>query len=69
MQIAEIMPMLHQLSRADKYRVLQLLTSELADAEDAVLNPRVEYPGWSPCDSFDAASTLSQYCRENSEGS
>ena len=67
MKVAEIMPMLHQLSRADKFRVLQLLTSELADEESAMLHPGIGYPVWSPYDSVEAASTLSQYLRESSE--
>ncbi len=69
MQIAEIMPMLHQLSRADKFRVVQFLTSDLADQEGAILHPGIGYPIWSPYDSADAAATLTQYLRENSEGS
>lgn len=68
MQIAEVMPMLHQLSRADKFRVVQCLTSELAQDEGTGLQPGIGYPVWSPHDAAGAAATLTQYLRENSSG-
>ena len=68
MQITEIMPMLHQLSRADKFRVVQCLTSELAQEEGAGLQPGVGYPVWSPHDSAEAAATLTRYLREKPSG-
>ena len=68
MQIAEVMPMLHQLSRADKFRVVLCLASELAQDEGAGLQPGAGYPIWSPHDATDAAATLTQYLRENSSG-
>ncbi len=65
MQIAEVMPMLHQLSRADKFRVVQCLASELAQDDGSGLQPGAGYPVWSPHDAADAAATLTQYLREN----
>lgn len=69
MQIAEVMPMLQQLSRADKFRVVQCLTSELAQQEGSGLLPGAGYPVWSPHDATEAAATLTQYLRESSPGS
>ena len=66
MQIAEILPLLEQLSREDKFRVVQCLANELAQPEGSELQPGAGYPVWSPHDAAEAAATLTQYLRENS---
>ena len=63
MKLPELLPVLHDLPRADKFRALQFLTAELAQ-EDAGLPPGTEYPVWSPYEAHDAASTLAQFLRE-----
>lgn len=68
MKFSELMPVLHELPRADKFRAVQFLTTELAQEEGACLSPGVEYPVWSPHDATDAAATLAQYLREQTEG-
>ena len=64
MQLAELFDTLHALPRADKFRALQFLTSELAHEETGRLLPNAEYPVWSPYDATDAAETLAQYLRD-----
>jgi hypothetical protein len=68
MKFSELMPVLHELPRADKFRAVQFLTTELAQEEGASLLPGVEYPIWSPHDATDAAATLTQYLREQTGG-
>jgi hypothetical protein len=65
MKLADILPALHELPRADKFRVVQYLASELAREEGVSLGTG-EYPVWSPHSDVDAAHTLTQYLREQS---
>ena len=62
MQLSELLPVLHQLPRADKFRAVQFLTTELAQ-EEGGLAPGAEYPVWSPSQAHEAAATLIQYLR------
>lgn len=64
MKLAELLPVLRDLPRADKFRVLQFLTTDLAHEEGATLSPGGDYPVWSPFDATDAAATLSQYLHD-----
>ncbi|MBC8095969.1 MAG: hypothetical protein H7Y43_09165 [Akkermansiaceae bacterium] len=66
MQLSELLPALHQLPRADKFRAVQFLTTELAQDEGSLLNG-AEYPIWSPYEAHDAAATLTHYLREQTE--
>jgi hypothetical protein len=66
MKLAELLPALHELPRAEKFRAVQFLTAELAQEENASLMAG-EYPIWSPHDAVSAAQTLTQYLREESE--
>lgn len=66
MKLAELLPALHQLPRAEKFRAVQFLAAELAQEESGALMPG-EYPVWSPHDAVGAAHTLTQYLREQSE--
>ena len=68
MNFSELMPVLRELPRADKFRVVQFLTTELAEEEGAGLLSGVEYPLWSPLDATDAAATLTLYLREHTGG-
>ena len=63
MSLAELLPALHNLPRADKFRAVQFLTAEQAQAEGS-LTADAEYPIWSPYDAHDAASTLQQFLRD-----
>ncbi len=63
MQLSELLPALHQLPRADKFRAVQFLTTELAQDEGGLVSG-AEYPVWSPYEAHEAAATLTQYLRE-----
>lgn len=67
MKLAELLPALHELPRADKFRAVQFLTGELAHEESGGLLPGNEYPVWSPHEANDAAATLTRYLRENTD--
>ena len=59
MTLAELLPTLHGLPRADKLRVIQLLASDVAREEGVeVTSADKAYPIWSPYDAFDGAATL-----------
>lgn len=57
MSVMELLPVLRELGRADKLRVMQFLVSEIA-REEGLLLAGAEYPVWSPFNAFDAANTL-----------
>ena len=65
MKLAELIPALHELLRAAKFRAVQFLTAELAQGEGGLL------PGsgsvWSPYEADDAAATLAQHLREQTQ--
>ena len=44
MVITELLPKIHDLPRADKFKVLRFLTSELSAEEEPSLVPGGEYP-------------------------
>ncbi len=58
MTLTELLPMLGELSRAEKLHVMQFLVSELAREESDLLKPGLAYPVWSPYGAFEAADTL-----------
>ena len=59
MSLAEILPNIQALPRADKLRLIQFLAQDLAEADAPLtLVPGGVYPVWSPYDAFDAADTL-----------
>jgi hypothetical protein len=65
MKLDEILPALHKLPPADRFRAVQFLTAELALAQgEGGILPCAEYPVWSPYDAHDAAATLTQYLRD-----
>ena len=56
----ELINELHQLSPADKLRVVQLLVNELAVSDTEFVFPNQSYEIWSPYDSAGAALKLQQ---------
>jgi hypothetical protein len=62
MQLSDIFSALHQLPRADKFRAVQFLTTELAQEEG--LADGAEYAVWSPHDAIDAAAIMTQLLRD-----
>jgi hypothetical protein len=66
MSFDELIPVLQNLPRADKLRVIQLMAFELAKEDEVVLfNQQTEYPIWSPYDASEAADTLLEMLRED----
>ena len=62
MSLTELLPSVQELPQADKLRLMQWLAAQLADEKTvSVLSPKVEYPIWSPCDAYEAASSLSSF--------
>jgi len=61
----ELLAQLHQLSRAEKLRVVQLLANELAAEEEGLLTPGMEYEVWSPYDAAKAADGLMKMQEED----
>ena len=55
---SEIISALQRLSRADKFYIMQVLISELAQQETDLIKPDQSYPVWSPYDAGEAANTM-----------
>lgn len=55
---SELISTLRRLSRADKFYVMQVLISELAQQETELIKPDQSYPVWSPYDAVEAADTM-----------
>ncbi|AMW29427.1 hypothetical protein H6G58_12015 [Arthrospira platensis FACHB-971] len=54
----ELISTLKGLSRSDKFYLMQLLISELAQEEADLIKPDQAYPVWSPYDADEAADTM-----------
>ncbi|MEH2043071.1 hypothetical protein [Nostoc sp.] len=66
MSVADLFPTLHNLSRADKLKVMQFLVQELATEEEALsLQPGVTYHLWSPYNCHEAANKLAALLEED----
>ncbi len=55
---SELISTLKGLSRSDKFYIMQLLISELAQQETDLIKPDQAYPIWSPYDAYEAADTM-----------
>ena len=55
---AELISTLRELSRADKFYIMQVLISELAQQETELIKPAQSYPVWSPYDAVEAADIM-----------
>lgn len=55
---AELLATLRGLDRVDKFYIMQVLLSELAQQETNLIRPNQEYPVWSPYNAFEAADTM-----------
>jgi hypothetical protein len=58
MASSELISTLRGLSRADKFHIMQILISELAQQETDLIKPDQAYPVWSPYDAVEAADTM-----------
>jgi hypothetical protein len=55
---SELISTLRGLSREDKFYVMQVLLTELAQQETDLIKPDQSYPVWSPYDAVEAADTM-----------
>jgi hypothetical protein len=58
MVLSELVSTLRGLNRSDKFYVMQILISELAQQEMDLIKPNQAYPVWSPYDAVEAADTM-----------
>lgn len=63
MPLAELLPRLRELNRAEKLRAMQFLVAELVNEEAHLLTPGRAYPVWSPHDASEAASAMLEVLR------
>ena len=70
MPITELLPVLQELPKADKLRLIQFLVFELAKDEGIeLLTPEQSYPVWTPIHAFGAANTLLTALQEDKTSS
>ena len=55
---AELISTLKNLNRSDKFQIMQILISELAEQEIDLIRSDQDYPVWSPYDAIEAANTM-----------
>jgi len=60
---SELISTLRELSRADKFYIMQLLISDLAKQETELIKPEQAYPVWSPYGADEAADTMLKVLR------
>ncbi len=60
---SDLISILRGLSRSDKFYVMQLLISELAQQETELIKPEQAYPVWSPYGADAAADTMLKVLR------
>lgn len=55
---SKLIATLRELSRSDKFYIMQFLISELAQQEPELIKPEQAYPVWSPYGADEAADTM-----------
>ncbi|MBI3407882.1 MAG: hypothetical protein HY040_05945 [Planctomycetes bacterium] len=62
MPLADVLPSIQSLPKADKFRLVQLLIADLARADGVLpFEPGASYPVYTPLDQHLAASQLSAF--------
>ena len=69
MSLAEIIPLVNNLSQPDKLSLFKLLAAQVPDAQLQAIFSASEYPVWSPYDATEAANILMQMIRDDQEAS
>jgi hypothetical protein len=69
MSLAELIPLVNNLSQSDKLSLFKLLAAQIPDAELQVVFSASEYPIWSPYDAAEAANILMQMIQDDREAS
>jgi hypothetical protein len=66
MSLTELLPVIQQLPRADKLRLMQVLVANIASEEGIALPAtNVAHAVWTPFDAYDAAATLLRVLAED----
>jgi hypothetical protein len=61
----ELLNTLQKLDRSDKLYIMQVLVSELAQAETDLIKPNQNYAVWSPYEAFEAADIMLKALQED----
>ncbi|MEH1784916.1 MAG: hypothetical protein V7L23_04775 [Nostoc sp.] len=69
MSLAELIPLINNLSQSDKLSLFKLLAAQIPDAELQAIFSASEYPVWSPYDATEAAHILMQMIQNDQEAS
>lgn len=69
MSLAELIPLVSNLSQLEKLSLFKLLAAQIPDAELQIIFSASEYPIWSPYDSTEAANILMQMIQDDREAS
>lgn len=69
MSLAELIPLVNDLSQSDKISLFKLLATQIPDAELRLVFSASEYPVWSPYDATEAAEILMQMIEDDREAS
>jgi hypothetical protein len=69
MSLAELIPLVKNLSQSDKLSLFKLLAAQIPDAELQIIFSAPEYPIWSPYDAMEAANILMQMIQDEPEAS
>ena len=67
MSLPELIPLVNNLSQADKLSLFKLLATQIPDPELQVIFSAPEYPIWSPYDAKEAANILMQMIQDDQE--
>ena len=55
---SELIATLREMNRADKFQIVQILISELAQQDTDLIKPDLAYPVWSPYEAVEAADKM-----------
>jgi len=69
MSLAELIPLVNNLSQSDKLSLFKLLAAQIPDAELQIIFSASEYPVWSPYDVAEAANILMQMIQDDQKKS
>jgi hypothetical protein len=69
MSLAELIPLVNNLSQPDKLSLFKLLAAQIPEAELQVIFSASEYPIWSPYDATEAANILMKMIQDDREAS
>jgi hypothetical protein len=69
MSLAQLLPLVNDLSQSDKLVLLKLLATQIPEADLQVIFSATEYPVCSPYNSTEAADILMQMIKDDQQAS